>query len=251
MKSDIIVIIPIDDFPLVKKDDNICELLISILKESAKEFREGDILVVSHTIVSVAEGSVYDLSEVIPSERARQIASESDHSDHRVEIALREAVEVIREEPVLITKTKHGIITDFSGVDESNAPEGTMIALPTDPDASAARMNQELSNRFGFNIPVIITDTQGRPWRKGAVNLAIGAAGISPFVRNKGRSDLYGKQLHSSLVCLADEIAASAELVMGQADEKVPIAIVRGIVISESSGSAYEILRNESEDLFQ
>jgi len=164
---------------------------------------------------------------------------------------LREASEIIREEPILITKTHHGMITDFSGVDESNAPNGKVIALPRNPDASARRIHEDISKHTGFNVSVIITDTQGRPWRRGAVNLAIGVAGMSPFVVNEGKKDIHGKILQSSLVCVADEIAASAELVMGQADEKVPIAIVRGISPSDVSGSAQEILREETDNLFQ
>ncbi len=250
MKEDTIEIIPIHGFPIVKRRNDICELLRSTMKESRIDFIQGDILVVSHTIVSVVEGSVYNLSEITPSEKARQIASEGDYSEYRVEIALREATEIIREEPVLITRTKQGMITDFSGVDESNAPIGTIVALPRNSDTSATKIHEAISQTAGFKIPVIITDTQGRPWRKGAVNLAIGVAGMSPFIKNKGRLDIHGKALRSSLVCIADEIAASAELVMGQADEKVPIAIVRGVNFDTQTSTVNEILRTESEDLF-
>ena len=246
-----IQVIPIEGYPLVKDGDDLGNLLLQTMKETAFEFLEGDVLIVSHSIVSVAEGSLYTLSEITPSEIASRIASNQDHSEDRIEIALREASEIIRKEPVLITKTRHGIITDFSGVDESNAPDGKMIALPRDPDTSATRLHKQISRSAGFNIPVIITDTQGRPWRDGAVNLAIGIAGMSPFVRNEGKEDIYGSTLRSSLVCVADEIAASAELVMGQADEKIPMAIVRGLSIEDSRGSAQEILRDKSENLSQ
>ena len=245
-----IEVIPIHGFPIVKRDDNICELLRTTMRDSSIDFVQGDILVVSHTIISVAEGSVYHLSEIEPSEKAQQIASMGDFSEYRVEIALREAAEIIREEPVLITRTKQGIITDFSGVDESNAPVGTIVALPRDPDTSATKICETISHLAGFKIPVIITDTQGRPWRKGAVNLAIGVAGMSPFINNKGRLDIHSNPLRSSLVCIADELAASAELVMGQADEKVPIAIVRGVDIEAETSTAKEILRTNSEDIF-
>lgn len=246
-----IQVIPVAGFPIVKKGDDFNALLLSTMKNNNLTFLEGDILVVSHTIVSIMEGSVYTISEVNPSEKAKQIAMSHEHSEEHVEVALQEASEVIREEPILVTKTRQGIITDFSGVDESNAPMGTLIALPKDSDAAARKISDAISNEAGFNIPVIITDTQGRPWRRGAVNLAIGVSGMSPFVKNEGREDIYGKILRSSLVCVADEIAASAELVMGQADEKVPIAIVRGLTPNYTSGSAQEILREESENLFQ
>lgn len=250
MKVDTIEIIPIYGFPIVESDDDICELLRSTLNKTSIDFIQGDILVVSHTIVSVAERSVYNLSEITPSEKARKIASEGDYSEFRVEIALREASEIIVEQPVLVTRTNQGMITDFSGVDESNAPIGTIVALPKNADASASIIHENISQSSGFNIPVIITDTQGRPWRKGAINLAIGVAGMSPFITNKGKLDIHGNPLRSSLVCVADEIAACAELVMGQADEKVPIAIIRGVDIETHAGTANEILRTESENLF-
>ena len=248
-----IQVIPIVGYPIVKKGDDISELLLSTMRNATIEFEDGDIVVVSHSIVSIAEGSLYDLSSVNPSENAIEIASNQseEHSAELVEIALREASEIIREHPVLITRTHQGIITDYSGVDESNAPDGKIITLPGDPDASARRIHADISKKAGFNIPVIITDTQGRPWRRGAVNLAIGIAGISPFVKNEGRKDIYGKILRSSLVCVADEIAACAELVMGQADEKIPIAILRGLSLEYALGSAREILREESENLFK
>jgi coenzyme F420-0:L-glutamate ligase/coenzyme F420-1:gamma-L-glutamate ligase len=244
-------VIPIAGFPIVKKGDDFNTLLLSTMKNNNMTFLEGDILVISHTIISIMEGSVYTISEVTPSEKAKQIAMNDEHSEEHVEVALQEASEVIREAPILVTRTKQGIITDFSGVDESNAPLGMLIALPKDSDATARRILKEISKETGFNIPVIITDTQGRPWRRGAVNLAIGVSGMSPFVKNEGREDIYGKILRSSLVCVADEIAASAELVMGQADEKVPIAIIRGLTPKATSGSAKEILRDERENLFQ
>jgi coenzyme F420-0:L-glutamate ligase/coenzyme F420-1:gamma-L-glutamate ligase len=156
-------------------------------------------------------------------------SSISEHSLIKTEIALQESVEVIREEPIIITKTKQGIITDYSGVDESNAPLGTMIALPKDADKSALDIYEKLRQSFGFATPVIVCDTQGRPWRKGAINLAIGIAGMSPFIDNAGRRDLYNRHLRSSIVCLADELASAAELVMGQADEGIPLAIIRGV----------------------
>ena len=243
-------VIPVVGFPIVEKGDDISALLLSTMKKTNTGFLEGDILVVSHTIVSIIEGNVYTLSEVVPSEKAKQIAMNSEHSEKHVEVALQEASVVIREEPILVTKTRQGIITDFSGVDESNAPLGTLITLPKDSDATASKIYDAISREAGFKIPVIISDTQGRPWRRGAVNLALGVAGMSPFIVNKGKSDIHGNVLRSSLVCVADEIAACAELVIGQADEKIPIAIVRGIVF-EGTGSAGEILRSDSESLFR
>ena len=251
MKINSIEIIPIEGLPIFQKGDDISNIIYETLLEKRIPLVKGDLLVISHSIISVIEGSVYHESEVTPSEKAQKIASKGDISDIKTEVALQEAIEVIRDEPVLVTRTRHGIITDYSGVDESNAPIGFLIALPKDPDMSALEIHEKISESLGFKVPVIITDTQGRPWRKGAVNLAIGLAGFSPFTHNEGVKDIYGKPLRSSLVCIADEIAASSELVMGQANEKIPIAIVRGLNLSIETGTAREILRENSENLFQ
>jgi coenzyme F420-0:L-glutamate ligase/coenzyme F420-1:gamma-L-glutamate ligase len=229
MRGRSINIIPLGEFPIIQIGDDITDLILSSIKKNKIQLIPGDIIVITHSIVSIAEGKLYCLEKVRISERAKEIATKIEDSPKRVEVALREADEVLREEPVLITKTKHGIITDFSGVDESNAPKDSLITLPNDPDKSAERISDFLGKSLGFNIPVIITDTQGRPWRKGAVNIAIGVAGMSPFIRNVGKEDIYRKELRGSLVCLADQVAASAELVMGQADEGIPVVIVRGV----------------------
>jgi len=250
MRTQRLEIIPIEGMPLVKELDDLPELILTILQTNTQEPKPGDILIVSHSIVSVAEGRVFGIEAMDISDRARTIAEKTGQEPAKVELALREADKIIRESPVLITKTRHGIITDYSGVDSSNAPSGKFIALPEDPDDSANKLHVILSKAFGFHLPVIICDTQGRPWRKGATNLAIGIAGISPFTDNKGRKDLYGRELQSSLVCLADEIAAAAELVMGQADEGIPIVLIRGIEYEQGNGSASDILRSRDKNLF-
>lgn len=234
-----IELIPVHGFPIVKPGENLPGLIIRIFGNHSVELQLGDIVVVTHSIVSVAEGKVY-----------RKQKSNLEDSDEREEIALEEAREIIREAPVLITRTKHGFITDYSGIDESNAPENMFVGLPDNPDTSAGRICVALSDKMGFRVPVIITDTQGRPWRKGAVNLAIGVAGMSPFVINKGKDDLYDRELKGSLVCLADQVAAAAELVMGQADEGIPVVVVRGMKYDSGNGAATDILRNERENLF-
>ena len=246
-----IELIPLHGIPLVKRGDDVCSLLMDAIERSGIELEAGDIVVVTHSMISIAEGSLYFSSEIEISPRATLIAEQTGHSPSSVEAALREADEVIRDHPILITRTKQGIITDFSGVDESNAPLDSIIALPKDPDISAKRIQEEISSRYGFNIPIIVTDTQGRPWRKGAVNLAIGLAGMSPFVENVGKRDLHGRELRSSLVCLADQLAAASELVMGQSNEGIPAIIIRGVAFDEGKGSAADILRKQSENLFR
>ncbi|MFX1483761.1 MAG: coenzyme F420-0:L-glutamate ligase [Promethearchaeota archaeon] len=250
MKKKGIEIFPITGFPLIMQGDDIPFLILSELKESEMTLQAGDIVVITHSIISISEGKIYQVDKIEASERAKKISLNMGISAEKAEVALREAAEVLRETPVLITRTKHGIITDLSGIDESNAPQGAVVALPDDPDQSARKISESLSRSFAFNVPVIITDTQGRPWRKGAVNIAVGVAGMSPFTHNSGKEDIYGYELRGSLVCLADQIASSAELVMGQADEGIPVVIVRGVDFEKDDGSASKIVRSDSENLF-
>ncbi len=250
MQAQRLEIIPIKGMPLVRELDDLSELILTILRTDTQEPKPGDILIASHLIVSIAEGRIFDIEAMDISDKARMIAEKTGQEPEKVELALREADKIIRESPVLITETRQGIITDYSGIDSSNAPSGRFIALPEDPDNSASEFHLKLSKAFGFHLPVIICDTHGRPWRKGAANLAIGVAGMSPFINNKGRKDLYGRELRSSLVCLADELASAAELVMGQADEEIPVVLIRGIGYEQRNGSAADIIRSKDTNLF-
>ncbi|MCF2137828.1 MAG: coenzyme F420-0:L-glutamate ligase [Candidatus Thorarchaeota archaeon] len=250
MTSETYSLIPIKGIPPIAEGDNLPRIISSALQESIRP-KAGDILVVTHKIVSLAEGAMYALDEVKVSDKARRIAHAIERDERLVEVALLEAVEIIRERPVLITRTKSGIITDMSGVDSSNAPPGHVIALPRDPDASARKISESIHETFGIHVPVLISDTQGRPWRRHAVNTCIGLYGMRPFTKNAGMTDLYGRTLKSSLVCVADEIAAAAELLMGQANEQIPVVLVRGIDYEVSTDSSLkDILRDPESDLF-
>ncbi|MFW9912527.1 MAG: coenzyme F420-0:L-glutamate ligase [Candidatus Thorarchaeota archaeon] len=250
MKNRELSIVPIGEIPLVKSGDDLPSLFVEKLSGIGQELESGDVLVVSHTIVSIAEGRLYLLSEIDVSERARLLSDELDKEPEYVQLALDNAVEIIRETPVLITRTAQGLVTDFSGVDRSNAPPGHAIALPMDPDNSAQAIHDAILDELGIRIPVIIADTQGRPWRRGAINLAIGIAGMSPFTENAGRLDRFGRTLRSSRVCLADELAAAAELVMGQAGEGIPAALIKGLNLDREQGSVKEVLRDPDRNLF-
>ncbi|MBD3406301.1 MAG: coenzyme F420-0:L-glutamate ligase [Candidatus Lokiarchaeota archaeon] len=244
------LVIPLKDFPQIKILDDLELIIANYFEEESLEINDGDILVVAHTIVSIAEGSVVNKTDVTISERAMKIAKKNNVDPIKVELALRDG-EIIRDTPVLITQNEHGLITDYSGVDESNAPPECFVLLPTNPDRSARKLHEYFLEKFGIHVPVIISDTQGRPWRKGSINLAIGIAGMSPFMKYAGSTDLYGNELHSSVVCIADELASAAELVMGQADEGVPLVLIRGVEYIKSDEDASEIIRNKSENLFQ
>jgi len=246
-----ISIIALLGVPIIEHGDDIADAILKTLETSNIQLLDGDLVIITHTIVSKSEGRVVHGDEVSVSRRARKIAEQNGFDPVQVELALRESKEVIRSEGILITETKTGLVCNFSGVDRSNAPEDSYVLLPEDPDRSARDILENLTNATGIRLGIIITDTQGRPWRKGSVNLAIGAAGINAFKRNRGKQDLYGRTLKSSTVCQVDELAASAEPLMGQADEGVPVVIIRGYEYEDGSERSRDVPRPKSEDLFR
>ena len=218
--------------------------------------KQGDILVVTQKIVSKAEGSIVNLDEIQPSEFARTAALEGRKDAPYIEVVLRESRRVVRmDHGVLLTETKHGFICANAGVDESNVNGDREITLlPVDPDRSAQELRSRLQQLSGegsdFDIAIIISDTWGRPWRSGQVNMAIGAAGIEPLVDYRGQYDPYGYELHASVIAVVDELASAAELVMGKID-RVPVAIIRGYTYTRGEGSIKTLLRDPATDMFR
>jgi coenzyme F420-0:L-glutamate ligase / coenzyme F420-1:gamma-L-glutamate ligase len=205
--------------------------------------------VIAQKAVSKSEGRVVRLAEVEPSERAREIAGDED--PRRIEVILRESARVVRvRPPLVITETKHGFICASAGVDASNAPEpGTLVLLPEDPDASAAGIRERLRELTGLEVAVLITDSFGRPWRQGTIDVALGASGLEVMRDLRGTRDRIGYELHATMIAVGDEIASAAELVMGKV-EGIPAAIVRGLEVAGES-SARELVIPEERDLFR
>ncbi|MFW9956996.1 MAG: coenzyme F420-0:L-glutamate ligase [Candidatus Odinarchaeota archaeon] len=243
--------IGIPNLPAIKAGDDISKHIMTALELSHIRIANGDIIVIASKIVSKAEGRIIHGASVEISNQAREIAEINGFDPIQVELALRESKEVIRTKGVLITETHSGIVCNFSGVDKSNVPAGQYILLPKDPDASAARIHVTLEKGLNKHIAVIITDTQGRPWRRGSLNIAIGCAGISPFKYNRGKKDLYGRTLERSTVCQVDELAALAEPLMGQAGQGIPIIIIKGYSFSFDNDSARDINRPKNQDVFR
>ncbi|MEA3001845.1 MAG: coenzyme F420-0:L-glutamate ligase / coenzyme F420:gamma-L-glutamate ligase [Sphingomonadales bacterium] len=217
---------------------------------------DGDVLVVTQKIVSKAEGRFVDLRGVAPSSEALRLATIALKDPRFVEIVLREAEAVVRAAPnVLITRHRLGMVMANSGIDQSNLGPGgdeRVLLLPADPDASAARLRNELAERLGVDIAVIVSDSFGRPWRLGVVNVAIGAAGLASLVDERGKGDRGGRALGVTQIALADAIAGAAGLVMGEAAEGIPAAIVRGVDLHSSrEAPATALLRSPDEDLFR
>jgi coenzyme F420-0:L-glutamate ligase / coenzyme F420-1:gamma-L-glutamate ligase len=206
--------------------------------------------VIAQKAVSKSEGRVVRLEDVSPSERAREIAGEDD-DPRRIEVILGEAARVVRvRPPLVITETKHGFICASAGVDASNAPEpDTLVLLPEDPDASAAGIRERLRELTGRTVAVLITDSFGRPWRQGTIDVALGASGLEVMRDLRGTRDRIGYELHATMIAVGDEIASAAELVMGKIDG-IPAAVVRGLEVAGDS-SARDLVIPEERDLFR
>ncbi len=245
-------IIPVRGIGEVQPGDDLAALIEAALEHSALRLEAGDVLVVTQKIVSKAEGRIVNPDEITPSAFAHTIAVQGRKDAHYQEVVLRESRRIVKmDKGVLITETHHGLICANAGVDESNVAGGRIVTLlPTDPDQSARHLRQALRERSGVEVAVIISDTFGRPWREGQVNIAIGLAGINPLTDYAGIDDPYGYTMHASMIAIADELASAAELVMGKIDG-VPVAIVRGFAYTPTESSAQRLVRNPAFDLFR
>ena len=237
-------VVPLAGMPEVERGADLGALVAAVA-----ELEDTDVVVLAQKVVSKAEGRVVRLAEVEPSERARELAADED--PRRVEVILREAVRIVRARPPLvIAETRHGFVCASAGVDASNAPEpGTVVLLPEDPDASAARIRARLRELTGCDVAVLVSDSFGRPWRQGTTDVAIGAAGLQVLLDLRGVHDRVGYELHATTIAVADEIAGAAELVMGKTAD-VPGAIVRGLSLA-GSGRARDLVIPRDRDLFR
>jgi coenzyme F420-0:L-glutamate ligase/coenzyme F420-1:gamma-L-glutamate ligase len=249
-------VIALTGLPLIKAGDDLLELIASGLKLNAVEPRAQDVLVIAQKIVSKAEGRLVDLATVEPSPEALALAADVDKDPRLVEVILSESVRVVRaRRGALILEHRLGFIMANAGVDQSNvAPAGGsahVLLLPKNPDRSAEALRRRLAAMFGIDIAVIINDSFGRPWRQGTAGVAIGVAGLPALIDLRGRPDLFGRKLEVSVIGFADEIAAAASLVMGQADEAAPVVLIRGLRWSAPESTAASIVRSPNEDLFR
>lgn len=240
-------LIGIDGLPEVVAGDDLGQLIGSRIG-----LESGDIVVVAQKVVSKAEGRTRKLADVTASEEAVRLAPHlvAQPDPRFVQVVLDESVRILRTERVLITETHHGFVCANSGVDHSNIPGSDVVTLlPVDPDASAARLRDRLREVAGATVSVIVSDTFGRPWRLGIVNVALGVAGMPALVDMRGRIDDAGKELHATVLAVADEVAAAAGLVMGKT-RRTPVVVVRGLEL-EGSGNGRELIRLAAEDLFR
>ena len=242
-------LLSVEGIPEIRPGDDLPEL---ICRAAGENLREGDVLIVTHKIVSKAEGRLVDLRAIEPSAIAKDFAARHERDPRQIEVVLRESRRIVRmERGLIITETNHGFVCANAGVDASNVPGDEMVCLlPVDPDVSAARLRDALAARMDLELAVIVSDSFGRPWREGITNVAIGVSGMDPLADYRGRMDPHGHPLEASVLAVADELAAAAELVMGKT-AGIPVAIVRGYPYERSSGTGGDLLMPPERDLFR
>lgn len=229
-------VIPVASIREISTGDDLAGLILAAAESTGTTIQDGDVLVVTHKIVSKAEGAV--------------VSGIDTDADYR-EIVEEQAVSIIRRRgDLIIAETRHGFVCANAGVDRSNTPEGTVVLLPEDPDRSAHKLRNRIERATGTRIGVVITDTFGRAWRRGVVDFAIGISGVPAIVDYRGKPDMQGRTMEVTEIGVADEIAAAADLVMGKA-EGIPVAIVRGLAFEEDDGRASDLVRPADEDLFR
>jgi coenzyme F420-0:L-glutamate ligase / coenzyme F420-1:gamma-L-glutamate ligase len=242
-------VLGVEGFPEVRPGDDLARMISGAV---AEELRTGDILVVTHKIVSKAEGRLVDLRTVEPSALAKGYATRYGKDPRQIEVVLRESRRIVRmDRGIVISETHHGFVCANAGVDASNVPgDDTVCLLPVDPDTSAARLRDALAEDAGVEVAVVISDSFGRAWRHGITDVAIGVAGMDPVADYRGQRDPHGYPMEASVLAVADELAAAAELVMGKTDG-IPIAIVRGYPYSPAPGSSKDLLMPPERDMFR
>ena len=227
---------PLTGIPEIAQGDDLPALLLEAIRRTGWEPEPGDVLVVTHKVVSKAEGAVVELEgEEEPAYRA---------------LAKQEAVEIVRRRgDLIIARTKHGFVCANAGVDRSNAVPGTAVLLPHDPDRSAHGIRKAIAAATGVDLAVVVSDTFGRPWRRGLVDVAIGVSGMDAILDLRGTTDANGRELHVTEVAIVDEIAAAADLVMGKATA-IPAALLRGLEFTPGEGRARDLVRGPEDDMF-
>jgi coenzyme F420-0:L-glutamate ligase/coenzyme F420-1:gamma-L-glutamate ligase len=253
-----LILTALDDIPLVKPGDNLVNLIITALITSHIELQNDDVLIIAQKIVSKAEGRLVNLTEVLPSKQAIELAEVSQKDPRFVELILRESREILRVRPgTIVVEHNNGFICANAGIDHSNVNGGWgrhedwVLLLPKDSDSSAQGIRNGLHDQIGVHCGVLIIDSHGRAWRNGITGAVIGLAGIPGLVDLRGTPDLYGYELRITQVAAADELAAAGSLVMGQASEGTPVVHARGFPYQLREGSVTELIRDKDQDLFR
>jgi len=246
-------IFTLEHFPIIKENDNIAQEILTSIEKTNLEIKEGDIIVIAQSIISRAEGKLVKLDDINPSEFAFELAKQSSKDPRHVEMILKEAKNICKNRNgVLVTETKHGFVCANSGIDKSNVPgENTISLLPENPDKSAKEIRKYIKKKTGKEIAVIISDTHNRPFRLGAINIAIGCSGINPIKNYVNKTDLFGYTLKSSTISVADQLCSAAGLIMGEAEEGTPVILIRGYEFTKGEIPAKTLIRPVERDYFR
>lgn len=249
-------LIPLVGFPHVEPADDLASLIATSLADNALRLQKGDVLVVAQKVVSKAEGRYVRLADVTVTEDARELASRADKDPRLVQLILNESIEVLRVRPgVIIVEHRNGYVHANAGIDRSNITSSQedprVLLLPEDSDESAGNLRTAMNTLCGVAPQIVINDSMGRAWRNGTVGLAIGCAGIEPLNNQIGESDLFGNVLEVTEPAVADELAAAASLVMGQAAEGCPVVLARGANLAGSDAGSTSLLRERTLDMFR
>jgi len=244
-------VIGIEGIAEIRPGDDLAQLIVAAAERQGTGLASGDVLIVAQKVVSKAEGRILDLSSVVPSPVSLAMAAGLAKDPRLVEVILREARRVVRmDRGVVVTETHQGWVCANSGVDQSNVDLGWVVLLPEDADRSARELRETLRGRHRLDLAVIVTDTFGRPWREGLVNVAIGVSGLAPIVSYLGEPDSAGRPLQATILAMADELASAGEMVMGKLS-RIPAALVRGLPYTPSEEGSKPLLRDPARDLFR
>ncbi len=249
-------LIGIKKIPLIKEGDNLAEIIVNAADSEDIKICNEDILVIAETAVAKSEGSIINLNSLKPSKLAVELSDQTGKNQNLVELIINESVEIIKVGPdFIISETKHGFVCANAGIDESNVENGLATPIPVNPDKSADKIRKEIENTTGKQVAVIISDTQGRAFREGAVGVAVGISGIESLWNRQGEIDLYGRELQTTNIAVADELASAASIVMGQADEGIPLVIIRGVDYFKKLRNKYAtikpLIRPKKYDVFR
>jgi coenzyme F420-0:L-glutamate ligase / coenzyme F420-1:gamma-L-glutamate ligase len=245
-------IVGVPNIPEIQQGDDLPRLILVGCASGGIRLAEDDVLVVTQKIVSKSEGQMVDLNDVTPSQFAQDYAQKWGKDPRQIEVVLQESARIVRmDKGVIICETRQGFVCANAGVDASNVPGGHLVTLlPVDSDASALAIRETVRTEIGIDVPAIVSDSFGRPWRQGIINIAIGVSGLAPLRDFRGEDDPYGYRMHATVISVADELASAAELVMGKVDA-CPVAVVRGYPFVRAEGSSRELVIDPARDMFR
>ena len=249
-------LIGISRIPLISEGDKLAEIIVNASLLENITIHNGDIIVIAETAIAKSEGTIIDLESLTPSKLAMELSKKTGKDPKLVQLIINESAEIIKVGPnFIISETKHGFVCANAGIDESNVEEGLATPIPENPDKSAEQIRIIIENITGKQVAIIISDTQGRSFREGAVGVAIGISGIEPLWDRMGDRDLYGNELQTTSVAVADELASAASILMGQADEGIPVVIIRGVdyfkKLRNKNTTIKPLIRPKKYDLFR